>query len=145
MSEAALSGSCLCGAVRFSAVPEKPAMDACHCAMCRRWGSGPVMTVTCARLEIADKRALGVYSSSEWAERCFCKECGASLFWRMKDGGFIAVNAHAFDEPVSYPFTVEIYVDQKPATYAFADVPKQMTGAEVEAMFAAKGEGEGGA
>ena len=34
-------------------------------------------------LKIEDDTHLGVYRSSEWAERCFCTKCGTSLFYRL--------------------------------------------------------------
>ena len=40
------TGSCLCGQVTFTA-ETMPTMQACHCAMCRKWGSGPFMAVPC--------------------------------------------------------------------------------------------------
>jgi hypothetical protein len=136
MSAAPLSGSCLCGAARFSATPEKMTMDACHCSMCRRWGGGPAMTVFCTDVQVEDENAIGVYVSSAWAERGFCKTCGSSLFWRTHDRKMFTVSAHAFDNPEQFSFDVEIYIDQKPANYAFANATKKMTGAEVEAQFA---------
>jgi len=136
MSAAPLSGRCLCGAARFTAKPEKMTMDACHCSMCRRWSGGPAMTVFCTDVQFEDESAVGVYVSSEWAERGFCKTCGSNLFWRTHDHKMFTVSAHAFDNPEQFPFEVEIYIDQKPANYAFANDTKKMTGAEVEAMFA---------
>jgi hypothetical protein len=136
MSGAPLSGDCLCGAARFTATPENMTMDACHCSMCRRWGGGPAMTVFCTDVQFEDESAVGVYVSSEWAERGFCKTCGSSLFWRTHDRKMFTVSAHAFDNPEQFPFEVEIYIDQKPANYAFANATRKMTGAEVEAQFA---------
>lgn len=134
----AMSGRCLCGAVRFTAVPEKMHMDACHCATCRRWSAGPMMTVSCgASLVIEGEGQLKGFSSSEWAERLFCGTCGTTLFWRMKDGSFTAASAQAFDDPAAFAFTNEIYVDQKPANYAFANDTHKMTGADVVAAFQA--------
>lgn len=135
----ALKGQCLCGAVKFEATPRKVEMDACHCRMCRRWAGGPLMTVNCEALTVADESALGVFASSEWAERCFCKSCGSTLFWRMRDGSLTAVAAQAFDDPAQFPFEVEIFIDEKPNNYAFANQTRKMTGAEVAAAFETKG------
>lgn len=138
MSAAPLSGGCLCGAVRFKATPPKPNMDACHCGMCRRWTGGPWLTVSCDHaVEIEDETHLGVYVSSDWAERCFCKNCGGTLFWRMRDGSMTTVSAQAFDDPGQFKFVDEIYIDEKPANYEFANSTHKMTGAEVVAMFSA--------
>ena len=68
------SGGCLCGAVRFTAAPANREVGACHCSMCRRWSAGPFLVRDCGTtLKIADPSSLGVYRSSEWAERAFCK------------------------------------------------------------------------
>ena len=76
-----LSGGCLCGAVRFTAAPKSGEVGACHCGMCRKWTAGPFLVLDCAdTLKVDDPTNLGVYRSSEWAERCFCKTCGTPLF-----------------------------------------------------------------
>ena len=137
------AGGCLCGAVRFTAIPVESEMDACHCSMCRRWSAGPFMGVSCGTsLEVADPAALGSFVSSEHAERQFCRTCGSTLFWRMRDGSAAFVSAQAFDDPSAFPFGKEIFVDEQPANYAFAGERVRMTGAEVIAAFAGA---EGGA
>lgn len=136
------SGGCLCGAVRYTAVPEKLEMDVCHCGMCRRWSGGVNMSVPCKDLVIEDERALGRYASSEWAERLFCKECGSSLFWRMQSdaSGHVAVSFQSFDDLAPFTFAEEIFIDEKPALYAFAGDRPRKTGAEVIAAFEAQQE-----
>jgi hypothetical protein len=131
----ALKGHCLCGAVTFTAKAEKLAMDACHCGMCRRWAGAPLMTVACTDVKVADESALGIFRSSDWAERSFCKACGTTLFWWTHDRKLITISAQAFDDPAQFAFTDEIYIDEKPANYAFANNTHKMTGAEVVAKF----------
>ncbi|WP_439498985.1 GFA family protein [Bosea sp. (in: a-proteobacteria)] len=135
-----ISGGCLCGAVRFTAVPEKLEMDVCHCRMCRKWSGGVLMSVSCNELVIEDERALGRYVSSEWAERQFCRECGASLFWRLQgdESGHVAIAFQSFDDVTPFPFVEEIFIDEKPGAYAFAGDRPRKTGAEVIAAFEAK-------
>lgn len=140
MSARALKGQCLCGAVAFEAAPEKLETGACHCSMCRRWSGGVFLAVECASLEVADESALGIYKSSDWGERCFCKICGSTLFWRMQGGAHAAVSVQAFEQPEQFAFVSEIFVDEQPASYAFANKTKRMTGAEVIAAFQASAE-----
>lgn len=134
------SGGCLCGAVRYSAVPEKPEMDVCHCRMCRRWSGGVFMSVPCNDLAIEDERALGRYVSSQWAERLFCRECGTSLFWRFQDdeSGHVAIAFQSFDDLAPVSFAEEIFIDEKPALYAFAGERRRKTGAQVIAEIEAQ-------
>jgi hypothetical protein len=139
------TGGCLCGAVRFSAVPRLDTLGACHCGTCRRWSAGPFMCVECeGEVVFADTAALGVYRSSEWAERGFCTRCGTSLFYRLVDKPYYAVSAEAFDDRDGFVFTTQVFVDEKPGYYAFANRTKDMTGAEVFAAVAAAGQDDGG-
>ena len=134
-----LSGGCLCGAVRFSARPEKLEMDVCHCSMCRKWSGGTFMAVPCAEVKVVDEGALSVYPSSDWAERVFCRTCGSSLFWRLRRrDGPVAVSMQSFDGPSPFTFGEEIFIDEKPALHAFAGERPRKTGAQVFAEFDAK-------
>jgi hypothetical protein len=130
-----LSGRCLCGAVAFTAIP-KHGMHACHCESCRRWTGGVYLGVDCGdSVEVATPGAVAVYDSSEWATRSFCRTCGSTLFWTLKAGGMTAVPVQAFDGPSAFPFDSEIFIDSKPANYAFAGDRMRLTGAEVAAQF----------
>ncbi|MEJ8474323.1 GFA family protein [Roseibium algae] len=132
-----LSGSCLCGAVKFTAVPADGEMAVCHCRMCRKWTGGTYMAVACgSSVEFSDEASLGIYRSSGYGERVFCKDCGSTLIWRMQDGSHNSVSAQAFDDPSQFKFTSEIFVDEQPANYAFANDTKRMTGPEVFALYA---------
>ena len=132
-----MQGSCLCGAVRFTAEPKDHEVGACHCSMCRKWTAGPFMVRDCGdTLKVENAANLGVYRSSEWAERCFCKKCGSALFYRLVQNGNCYASAEAFDDRASYALTSQVFIDEKPAYYDFANKTHNMTGAEVFAAFA---------
>jgi hypothetical protein len=136
-SSKAMSGGCLCGAVRFNAVPKNREVGACHCSMCRRWTAGPFLVLECcSTLNIENSSSLGTYRSSNWAERAFCKQCGTPLFYRLIDKDFYAVSAEAFDDRNGFALASEIFIDEKPTYYEFANKTHKMTGAEVFAAFA---------
>lgn len=132
------TGRCLCGAVVFTARVVKDHADACHCAICRRWAGGPFIGVEVTELSFDEASPLTTYRSSEWAERISCTRCGGGLAWRMQDGSFANVPLSVFEPPLDLPLELEIYIDEKPRGYAFANVPRQMTGAEVVAAFQGK-------
>lgn len=100
------------------------------------------MAVSVTGLVFEDDAELGVYESSDYGERCFCKKCGTSLMWRMKDGSHYSMSAHAFYDPSIFKFTKEIFVDDQPTNYAFANATKRLTGAQVIAMFEGQAEGQ---
>ena len=132
-----MQGSCLCGAVRFTASPKDREVGACHCSMCRKWTAGPFMVRDCGdTLKVENEGNLGVYRSSEWAERCFCKKCGSALFYRLVQNGNCYASAEAFDDRADYALTSQVFIDEKPAYYEFANHTHNMTGAELFAAFA---------
>ena len=136
------SGSCLCGAVRYSISEIISETGACHCDMCRRWTGGVFLGVKVSKngMEVSDDGALGVYASSPWAERAFCTKCGTSLWYRVTAPGPMQGEYHVglggFDAADGIALTGEIYVDRKPDGYSFAEETHKMTKAQTEAMFA---------
>ena len=129
------TGACLCGAVKVTAKGCKPNAGTCHCGMCRRWASGPMMMTECAELAIEDEAHVRTYPSSDWGERGFCDTCGTHLFWRLRAGGVTVASTGLFDDTEGLVFDHQIFIDSKPAWYTFANETKDMTGAEVMAMF----------
>jgi hypothetical protein len=126
------SGSCLCGAVKFSAEP-MPSLQACHCHMCRKWSGGPFMAVVCK--DGSFEGPVATYASSGHADRGFCSTCGTHLFFHAKAAGIHAVPIGLLDDQSGLPFRAEIYVDSQPDYYAFANDTKRLTGAEFRKAF----------
>ena len=137
-----LSGGCLCGAVRFTAAPKVHEIGVCHCSMCRKWSAGPFFAIDCGNtVKFEDTASLGVFRSSEWAERCFCKNCGSTLFYRLVGKDMYFGSAEAFDDRSGMSFTTQVFIDEKPPYYDFANKTDVMTGAEVFAAFAPPDDG----
>lgn len=134
-------GGCLCGAVRFAAQPVADEMHACHCGMCRRWGGGPLMAVqvSASAMTFEDQSAIGVFASSDWAERGFCSRCGSHLFYRMTQTGDYEVPLGAFDAEPPVRFASEIFCDRASPAYAFAGERPRLTEAETIALFTGGG------
>lgn len=131
-----LTGQCLCGAVTLQVRHDRPALGVCHCSICRRWGGGPFMTLESHRApQIEGEEHIRSYASSEWAERGFCACCGTHLFYRLKQGEFYALSAGLFKEGENWPFELQVFVDEKPDNYQFANVTREMTGEEVFKAF----------
>src|SRR3546814_12673139 len=74
--------------------------------MCRKWTAGPLLVVDCGTtMKVENPANLGVYRSSEWAERCFCKQCGTPLFYQLIEKSSCFVSAEAFDDRAGYALT----------------------------------------
>lgn len=131
-----MDGQCLCGAITVR-TPDKTSVDACHCGMCRRWGGGPALGIPCgSEVQIDGSEQLKVYQSSEWAERAFCGECGTHLFYRLRTTNEYFVPAGLFQTETELEFKEQIFIDQKPGYYEFANQTLNLTEAEVFAKFA---------
>ena len=128
-------GSCLCGAVTLTATPKSLHVGACHCGMCRKWGGGPLMVVDCEGVSISDDANVGVYPSSDWAERGFCRQCGSHLFYRLKEGAFYAVPVGILDNDREWQLVEQVFIDAKPDYYSFSERTRNLTGDELFAQF----------
>lgn len=144
MNAHSVTGRCLCGAVRLSLDLANRHVSACHCRMCRTWGGGPLMVVeahTPPRFE--DEERIRVYPSSDWAERGFCGDCGTHLFYRLKEGGLHAVPVGLLENDEDWQFTEQVFIDEKPDFYGFANSTETLTGEELFARAAAQSEQSG--
>ena len=132
-------GQCICGAVQITAKSAADDIGACHCGTCRRWGGGPLLAIDCGTdLDLEGDPAVTVYDSSAWAERGFCSKCGTHLFYRIKGSGQYIVPVGVFSDAEGMSFGHQVFIDEKPAYYDFANETKNMTGAELFAMFGAE-------
>lgn len=129
-------GACLCGAVQVTAQAKSHHIGVCHCTMCRRWGGGPLFAVECGtEVNFEGVEHISIFGSSEWAERGFCQKCGTHLFYRLKQEGHYAIPVGLFDDDGPWQFTEQIFIEQKPSFYAFAQKTKDLTGEEVFAQY----------
>ena len=132
------SASCLCGAVTLHVEAGNAHAHACHCDTCRHWGGGPYMSIECGSAVSFDGNdQVAVYNSSDWAERGFCRQCGTHLFYRLKANQHHYVPAGLFDDqPLT--FDSQVFIDEKPDYYSFANPTTNLTGAELFAQLGAE-------
>lgn len=129
------SGKCLCGAVTVHATLKSHQVSACHCGMCRTWNGGPAMVVMAEDVRVNDESALGVYQSSPWLERVFCKHCGTHLLTRTLDGSFYGISAGILEHQEALTLARQIFIDKKPKWYAFSETTQNLTEADYLKQF----------
>lgn len=133
-----LEGQCLCGAVGVTAKALKH-VEVCHCGMCRTWGGGPLLAVNCgSELQLSGREHVGVFASSEWAERGFCKVCGTHLYYRFKQADLHMLPVGLFGDTNGFEVKEQIFIDKKPSYYAFANQTAVLTEAQVFEKYAPK-------
>lgn len=106
--------------------------------MCRRWG-GPFAGFGAESFAIEGDEQIGIYRSSEWAERAFCRKCGSNLWYRFIPGDHHSFLAGLFDLPDNFAIDEQIFVDEKPRWYDLAQQTTMKTGAEIIAEAEAAG------
>ena len=132
-----MRGHCLCGGIKVTARQASSNVGACHCKMCRRWGGGPFMEVDCGtEIEFDGEDNIAVFGSSDWAERGFCRNCGTHLFYRLRESGQHMVPVGLFEDDQGLEFDTQVFIDERPAYYEFANRTKDLTGEEIFKMFA---------
>ena len=117
------TGSCLCGAVRFTVEGELHPPDACHCSQCRRWSGHVWASTDVPREQVTITGADNVtwYASSERVRRGFCATCGSVLFWDPPGRAKTAIAMGAFDRPTGTHLEKHIFVADKGDYYEIAD------------------------
>lgn len=95
------------------------------------------MAVDCGTdVSLEGEESITVFSSSEWAERGFCSKCGSHLFYRLKESKQYMMSVGIFEDDETFVFDHQVFIDEKPAFYHFANKTSDMTGAEVFAKYA---------
>lgn len=115
-----MRGSCLCGSVEFEVVPPLRDVIACHCTQCRKtsghyWAAS---SVPLARFRLHADEGLAWFRSSDTAERGFCRNCGASLFWKPDGEGRMAFAPGSLDGPAGLTLDAHIFTDDAGDYYA---------------------------
>ena len=122
-----LHGRCLCGSVGISAPQASKSITACHCNMCRRWTGGALLIIDCGKdIALHGKEHVAFHQTSAMGERAFCSNCGSSLYYHYFDNDkyFVAAGLFNFD---GFNLDKQIFIDEKPSYYTFANETDDMT------------------
>ena len=79
--------------------------------MCRRWGGAFYAALTGDLATISGEDRVTVYTSSDWAERAFCSQCGSTLWFRFLPTGNRSFSAGLFDAARDHAVDREIFAD----------------------------------
>ena len=122
-----LTGSCLCGAVRFEVEGEATEFYQCHCSLCRKsTGSAAVtaLLVAADRVRWVSGPEHYTFSTRSGYRVDFCKACGSPIPNRVRSGDYW-IPAGLLDGDVTARVTKHIYVgSQAPWDVIPAGVPQ---------------------
>jgi hypothetical protein len=121
MHENAVSGSCLCGAIRYQYTGRSKIFQYCHCTRCQKFtGSAHASNI------IVDPEQFQWLGGEEFVGRfelpeakhfatSFCKKCGSSLPWLTQSGKAVVIPAGTLDtDPHEKPVHNIYFADRAP-------------------------------
>lgn len=119
-----ITGSCLCGSVRFEVARSYLSAVNCYCGMCRRAHGSSYSTHVAMRREqfrlIAGE--LSVFTSSNEGRREFCQFCGSHVLVHGQTADdSVAVPAGLFEQGAPIEVTAHIFVKDKVAWQSIDD------------------------
>ena len=97
-----LTGSCLCGGVRFEVTAPFLRASHCHCSRCRKHSGAAVLTHGRVPREgftlLAGEELIRVFRPDGGAVKAFCSVCGSSLFGgTWPEGPEVSIRLGALD------------------------------------------------
>jgi hypothetical protein len=131
----AITGSCLCGAVRFRIIGPLGPVVYCHCSQCRR-ASGSAFAANAAvrRSDIvflSGRDGVREYESSAAEYRAFCSGCGSPVFSRVAaDAEHVRVRLGTLEQDPGRRAVAHVWVGSKAPWFEITDgLPQYATGA----------------
>jgi hypothetical protein len=128
-----MTGSCLCGSVKYLLDNAPLLLENCHCTMCRKAHGGPYTTF--AKLCKSDfhftegANLVRHYSSSAEVRRSFCSLCGAKFTFdwdQAPDNLWLAIGT--LDADIDMQPSFHIFVGSKADWYEIKDELPQHEG-----------------
>jgi hypothetical protein len=121
-----VTGSCLCGGIRYEVAGELGKVVHCHCSMCRKATGAAFRTraavAPSAFRFLAGEELLARYPSSRAEVRTFCRVCGATLATYLGDPPEeIGLPLGTLDEDPAVRPSAHIFVASKAPWFEITD------------------------
>ena len=123
-----LTGSCLCGAVKFGLNSPPTMMGTCHCTRCRKAGASTLVFVQRDSFELlggAESIATYTPPAPYKYKRCFCTVCGTALGEVTSEADAFPVAASCFDDELQLGNAFHMFVKDKPDWVGIGDAAPQ--------------------
>ncbi len=121
-----LTGSCLCGGVKYEATGPLVAMARCHCVQCRKASGAEFATNGSVASDgfriVAGRELLARWESSPGQFRVFCGRCGSPLFKEDKARpDHVRLRLGCLDSDQEQTPLFHVFVSQKPSWSQITD------------------------
>jgi len=115
-----ITGSCLCGSVKYEISGEVGDIVHCHCQTCRKaHGSAfsSVASVQDKHFQISGENHLKSYESSKGKHRYFCSNCGTQVYAKRENTSHVILRLGSLDSDIDSIEKEHIWVSQKASWY----------------------------
>lgn len=129
-----LTGSCLCGTVRYEIAGDPALMYYCHCGTCRKANGSSFATNLIVPADdfavVAGRERLSAFESSPGKRRWFCAGCGSPIYSHGEQtASMVSVRCGTLDgDPGARP-AVHTYVATRAPWFEVTDQLPQRPGA----------------
>jgi hypothetical protein len=130
-----MTGSCLCGAVRYEVTQDPVWAHNCHCSRCRKTrGSAFASNLFVAGdgvrfLQGEDQLQSYKPADAERFTHVFCRHCGSTMPWRDERRGMVVVPMGSLDDDPGITPRANIFVESKAPWFTITDDLPQTQGA----------------
>ena len=131
MTSVKLTGSCLCGGIRYELTQVPVWAHSCHCSRCRKTTGAAFASnlfLPLAALSYTKGEDLLRSFKPPEAERfthVFCSHCGSTLPFINKARGLVGVPMGSLDDDPRYSLRAHIFVDSKAPWFTITDALPQ--------------------
>lgn len=136
---ATLTGSCQCGAIRYTVSGPLPAAYACHCGECKKQSASAFsLSIAVEWSQVSASGALAMHETIAFSGArklaCFCPQCGTRMWHRPSpDSDWITLKVGTLDDAATISPRGHLWVSQKqpwiildPALPAFDTQPEDV-------------------
>jgi len=130
-----ITGSCLCGTIRYEIRGDLGPIVICHCAQCRKAQGSAFAANAAVRATdfalVAGADAVAAYESSVGKKRHFCRKCGSPIIsTRDSVPGIVRLRIGTLDSPLRTKPSAHIFVASKAEWDDICDTLPQHAGLE---------------
>jgi hypothetical protein len=125
-----LSGSCLCGSIRYEIDAPLGPIGHCHCRTCRKTHSAAFATTARVPREsfryVSGGERVAHFESSPGKKRFFCPRCGSHLVAAWDDAPDVIVRVGSLDDDPGARPVVHIWTSERAPWHAITDSLPQL-------------------
>ncbi len=128
-----ISGSCLCGKVKYEIAGKVGDIVHCHCQTCRKAHSAAFSSVAAVNdhdFHLTGQTHLNSYESSPGKKRYFCSQCGSQIYAKKNGTKHLILRLGSLDDDPQSIEKNHIWVSQKASWYSINNKLAEFPGFE---------------